>query len=350
MVCKTDNGGRTARCVYSLQWLRLPRWSSRRPRSAGAGPSRAGADVLRLRPEPPVRGRTAPRYRHRSLRRRRSRRAGPGSISFAGTVPAQGKTITIQTADGYSVTLVHLGSYSVRRGASVSERDVVGAVGASGAPELAGAVRAPRGAAHGRAAGLRRPALAASRAGGEPSPGGLGRRPPGAAGGCAAVRRARPAGNGPSTCAGRPVFVPTRARPGGRPPESRVVRPGCHACEAGDARSGHEGRGRGPCRQARRLGDGRAGAGQSGSSRGHASPRPRCGGPGRCPQDERLARREVRPGGASAEHGCTCFGPRLPGLRARACPLRGGGVGHRRARGQTPQVPGRGRRQGGSYH
>src|SRR4249920_968867 len=62
-----------------------------------------------------------------------------GSISFAGTVPAQGKTITIQTADGYSVTLVHLGSYSVRRGASVSEGDVVGAVGASGAPELAGA-------------------------------------------------------------------------------------------------------------------------------------------------------------------------------------------------------------------
>src|SRR4051794_18679400 len=59
-----------------------------------------------------------------------------GAVSFAGTVPRGGKTVTIQTRDGYSVTLVHLGSYSVRRGDSVTESDVVGTVGPSGAPEL----------------------------------------------------------------------------------------------------------------------------------------------------------------------------------------------------------------------
>ena len=40
-----------------------------------------------------------------------------GTVSFAGTVPTGGKTITIRTADGYAVTLLHLGSISVRAGA-----------------------------------------------------------------------------------------------------------------------------------------------------------------------------------------------------------------------------------------
>src|SRR3989440_4024927 len=59
-----------------------------------------------------------------------------GAVSFAGTVPRGGKTVTIQTPNGYSVTLVHLGSYSVRRGDAVAEGAVVGTVGPSGAPEL----------------------------------------------------------------------------------------------------------------------------------------------------------------------------------------------------------------------
>src|SRR6266511_1940988 len=33
-----------------------------------------------------------------------------GTISFAGSVPTNGLTVTIATGDGYSVTLVHLGS------------------------------------------------------------------------------------------------------------------------------------------------------------------------------------------------------------------------------------------------
>src|SRR6266550_4790037 len=44
-----------------------------------------------------------------------------GTVTFAGTVPTAGKTVTIETADGYSVTLVHLGSFTVRRGEAVQE-------------------------------------------------------------------------------------------------------------------------------------------------------------------------------------------------------------------------------------
>jgi peptidase M23-like protein len=60
-----------------------------------------------------------------------------GAVTFAGTVPGSGRTVTIQTSDGYSVTLVHLGSFVVGRGAAVSEGATVGTVGPSGEPELA---------------------------------------------------------------------------------------------------------------------------------------------------------------------------------------------------------------------
>jgi len=60
-----------------------------------------------------------------------------GTVSFAGTVPGGGRTVTIQTTDGYSVTLVHLGSVAVVRGQQVAEGDGVGSAGRSGAPEHA---------------------------------------------------------------------------------------------------------------------------------------------------------------------------------------------------------------------
>lgn len=60
-----------------------------------------------------------------------------GTVSFAGSVPRGGKTVTLQTQDGYAVTLVHLGSYSVGRGDAVAEGDAVGTVGPSGVTELA---------------------------------------------------------------------------------------------------------------------------------------------------------------------------------------------------------------------
>jgi hypothetical protein len=61
-----------------------------------------------------------------------------GTVSFAGTVPTNGRSVTIETADGYAVTLTHLGSIAVVEGTTVGEGDPVGAVGPSGAPEVDG--------------------------------------------------------------------------------------------------------------------------------------------------------------------------------------------------------------------
>jgi murein DD-endopeptidase MepM/ murein hydrolase activator NlpD len=57
-----------------------------------------------------------------------------GAVSFAGTVPGGGRTIAIRTSDGYSVTLVHLGTIGVSRGAQVEEGATVGTIGPSGDP------------------------------------------------------------------------------------------------------------------------------------------------------------------------------------------------------------------------
>jgi murein DD-endopeptidase MepM/ murein hydrolase activator NlpD len=54
-----------------------------------------------------------------------------GTVSFAGPVPAGGRALTIQTADGYAVTLLQLASISVVRGSTVAEGAVVGFVGES---------------------------------------------------------------------------------------------------------------------------------------------------------------------------------------------------------------------------
>src|SRR5579864_8629653 len=60
----------------------------------------------------------------------------PGTVTFAGNVPTSGLSVTIATGDGYSVTLTHLGSAAVRKGANVGEGDAVGTVGPRGTPEL----------------------------------------------------------------------------------------------------------------------------------------------------------------------------------------------------------------------
>ncbi len=60
-----------------------------------------------------------------------------GVVSFAGTVPGGGRTVTIQTADGYSVTLVHLGAVGVERGQELAEGAGVGSAGRSGQAEHA---------------------------------------------------------------------------------------------------------------------------------------------------------------------------------------------------------------------
>ena len=54
-----------------------------------------------------------------------------GTVSFVGSVPGGGRAVTIQTADGYAVTLLQLGSTVVARGGTVAEGAVVGHVGES---------------------------------------------------------------------------------------------------------------------------------------------------------------------------------------------------------------------------
>jgi hypothetical protein len=61
-----------------------------------------------------------------------------GTISFAGTVPTNGESVTIETSDGYAVTLTHLGSIVVSKGATVAEGDPIGTIGPSGTPEVDG--------------------------------------------------------------------------------------------------------------------------------------------------------------------------------------------------------------------
>ncbi len=57
-----------------------------------------------------------------------------GVVSYAGVVPASGRTVTIQH-EGYAVSLTHLGEISVVKGTAVGEGDVVGTAGSSGEPE-----------------------------------------------------------------------------------------------------------------------------------------------------------------------------------------------------------------------
>src|SRR5258708_36607467 len=56
-----------------------------------------------------------------------------GTVSFAGTVPSSGESVTIQTSDGYSVTLTHLGSIPVGKNPSVGEGAVVPPIRPGGA-------------------------------------------------------------------------------------------------------------------------------------------------------------------------------------------------------------------------
>ena len=59
-----------------------------------------------------------------------------GVVSFAGTTPGNGLTLSIRTLDGYTVALTHLGSLLVRSGDTVSEREPVGTIAFAGDAEL----------------------------------------------------------------------------------------------------------------------------------------------------------------------------------------------------------------------
>jgi septal ring factor EnvC (AmiA/AmiB activator) len=49
-----------------------------------------------------------------------------GEVTFAGSLPRYGKSLTIRTLDGYAVTLLHLGVLVVSRGGAVQEGQAVG--------------------------------------------------------------------------------------------------------------------------------------------------------------------------------------------------------------------------------
>jgi len=55
-----------------------------------------------------------------------------GTVTFAGTVPDGGKTLSIETHAGYTATLLHLGSLGVARGAHVDEGGKVATGGGEG--------------------------------------------------------------------------------------------------------------------------------------------------------------------------------------------------------------------------
>src|SRR3954469_19700315 len=54
-----------------------------------------------------------------------------GRVSFAGTLPRYGRTVTIR-ADGLAVTLLHLGELAVARGADVAEGQAIALAGPTG--------------------------------------------------------------------------------------------------------------------------------------------------------------------------------------------------------------------------
>src|SRR5689334_6834855 len=58
-----------------------------------------------------------------------------GRVSYAGTLPHYGRSLTIRTDDGWVVTLLHLGTLAVSKGAVVTEGQPVATLGSSGEAE-----------------------------------------------------------------------------------------------------------------------------------------------------------------------------------------------------------------------
>ena len=139
-----------------------------------------------------------------------------GTVTFAG--PSRRRPLAIATTDGYSVTLVHLGSIAVRRGGQVAE----GAVGRDDRPDRVAAHpalrpprrshRADRTATSTRwASFLPRARCCSARA-----PAGACARPRGRAAACEPARpkaATGPAGRPRARAHGRPTAPPTTASP-----------------------------------------------------------------------------------------------------------------------------------------
>ena len=67
--------------------------------------------------------------------RRAVRAPAAGEVTFAGSVPTHGLTVTIATGDGYKASLTHLGTLLVKKGAVVAEGAPIAESGPSGETE-----------------------------------------------------------------------------------------------------------------------------------------------------------------------------------------------------------------------
>ena len=84
-----------------------------------------------------------------------------GVVTFAGSLPTYGRGVTILTADGYAVTLVHLGAIDVAKDATVGEGDTVGTMGVERHARAGWAERPSRDPTGVRRGGIRRSTRAA---------------------------------------------------------------------------------------------------------------------------------------------------------------------------------------------
>ena len=91
-----------------------------------SGPTRSGP--IRTRPGSTV-GSTSPGAEGETVRS-----PARGVVSFAGSVPGSGRTVTIQ-AEGYAVSLTHLAAITTSKGATVAEGGALGVAGQSGGAE-----------------------------------------------------------------------------------------------------------------------------------------------------------------------------------------------------------------------
>jgi murein DD-endopeptidase MepM/ murein hydrolase activator NlpD len=66
---------------------------------------------------------------------RGARAPAGGEVTFAGSVPTHGLTVTIATSDGYKASLTHLGPLLVKKGAMVTEGAAVAEAGPTGEAE-----------------------------------------------------------------------------------------------------------------------------------------------------------------------------------------------------------------------
>ena len=123
MLSITSNGGRCS-CADAARSLVAPRRSCSRSGAPAPGRGRPAGRCSVPSRSGPTHTPRASTAASTSAPRSASQVLAPaaGTVSFAGSVPGGGRAITIQTPDGYAVTLLQLGDDERRAGATPSPR------------------------------------------------------------------------------------------------------------------------------------------------------------------------------------------------------------------------------------